>query len=343
MTSSRRFAFASIFLLALAPGAALAQRTAADLETARQLYNQGIELRDKGDLAGALEKLKSAHALGNTPITGAELCKTHAALKQPVEAREVCLSVGRIPPLSGETERSQQARADAARVAEEVKGRMGSVTVKLQGVPPGREPTVTIDGRALPPEALDVARAVNPGKHVVTARVGSGGETRATLEVREGESRVLELTVQPPPADEPPVAAGGAAPTYYEPPPKKAKSSVLPTVGWVMAGVGAAIGTAGGLVALSAKGDLDDACLPAPDGTKTCGRADHATLSRGQTWGTVSTVAFVGAGVGVVLAVIGTLSNRSSAAGGAASKPAVATPRVTPVLGLGAGGIHGTF
>ena len=98
---------------------AYAQRSATDLESARQLYNQGVQLRDMGDLKGALEKLKAAHALGNTPITGLELCKTHAALVQPVEAREVCLGVARIPPLAGETPRSQDARSEAGRIAEE--------------------------------------------------------------------------------------------------------------------------------------------------------------------------------------------------------------------------------
>src|SRR5689334_14406679 len=108
MTSTRRArVFASaLFLVALGTTTgARAQRTAADIESARQLYNQGIELRDKGDMKGALEKFRAAHALGNTPLTGIELCKTHAALKQPVEAREICLGVARIPPTAQETSR----------------------------------------------------------------------------------------------------------------------------------------------------------------------------------------------------------------------------------------------
>src|SRR3954462_3241663 len=90
----RLLAICTLMMASASP--AFAQRSAADIETARQLYNQGVDMRDKGDLRGALEKLKAAHALGNTPITGVELCKTHAALAQPVEAREVCLGVGRI-------------------------------------------------------------------------------------------------------------------------------------------------------------------------------------------------------------------------------------------------------
>ena len=136
--SSRRILVLCTFLLTAAPAAAHAQRTAADLESARQLYNQGIELRDKGDTKGALEKFRAAHALGNTPLTGIELCKTHAVLKQPVEAREVCLGVARIPPLAQETARSQEARSEAARIAEEQRPKIGALRLDIKAVPQGR-------------------------------------------------------------------------------------------------------------------------------------------------------------------------------------------------------------
>ena len=51
-------------------------------------------------------------------------------------------------------------------------------------MPPGREPTVIVDGVAVPSAALGEPRAVNPGVHLVTAKVGGGAETRATLETR---------------------------------------------------------------------------------------------------------------------------------------------------------------
>src|SRR5687767_13536494 len=117
MTSSKRIlALCTILLSLFAAGPARAQRTAADLESARQLYNQGIGLRDAGDLRGALEKFRAAHALGNTPVTGIELCRTHAAMRQPVEAREICLGVARIPPTAQETQKSQDARSEAVRI-----------------------------------------------------------------------------------------------------------------------------------------------------------------------------------------------------------------------------------
>src|SRR5690606_2365598 len=171
------FRSAVVLLLSVCwASAAHAQPSAQDIETARQLYNEGLSLRDEGDMEGALEKFRAAHALGNTPLTGIELCRAHAALRQPVEAREACLAVGRIPFMRQETSRSKNARQEAARIAEVERGKIGSLRVKIMGVPVGREATVTIDGALVPPEALDAPRALNPGVHVITARVDDGPE-----------------------------------------------------------------------------------------------------------------------------------------------------------------------
>lgn len=340
MTSSRRriIAFCTL-MLAAAPSAAEAQRSAADIESARQLYNQGIALRDRGDQQGALEKFRAAHALGNTPITGIELCRSHAALAQPVEAREVCLGVARIPPLAGETSRSQDARNEAARIAEEVKPRIASLRIRITGVPQGREPTVTVDGATVPPAALGEPRAVNPGPHTVIARVGSGAETRSGIELREGEVKEITLPVQAPPAEPPPPVAGGYPPPAYGPGPRpRERSSALATTGWVIAGVGVGVGAVTGIVALSAKGDLDDKCT-----NKICGVDEHDDLDRAKAFGTVSTVGFVVGGIGLVIGLVGTLNQPSSARANAPPPPKPARASVTPVLGPGGVGLHGSF
>jgi hypothetical protein len=325
----------SLFIPALAG----AQRTAADIESARQLFNQGIELRDKGDLKGALEKFRAAHALGNTPVTGVELCKVHAALGQPVEAREVCLGVGRIPPLPQETQRSHEARAEAARIAEAEKSKISALRLKVTGVPAGWEPTVVVDGVTVPPAALGQPRAVNPGMHTVSARVGSGVETKATLETREGETRDVELIVQPPPEGERPVPvlAGGSPPPHPE-----KKGNPFATVSFVIGGVAALVGTGAGLAAMSAESDLQDKCT-----NKQCGRELHGELESAKTWGNVSTTFFVVAGLAIGAGVVSTLAAPTSKSGAlpprTASAPKPSKPTITPVLGPAGAGIHGSF
>jgi hypothetical protein len=343
MTSSRltRVATLAAFALAFAsaPRLAHAQRTAQDIESARQLYNQGIELRDKGDMKGALDKFRAAHALGNTPLTGIELCRTYAALKQPVEAREVCLGVARIPPLAQETARSQEARAEAGRIAEAEKPKIGALRLKVAGIPPGREALVLVDGTAVPPAALAEPRAINPGVHQITAKVGSGEETKATVETKEGETRDVELTVVAPaePVSPPPGTAGAAQPAKDE-----KKMSPIALGSFVLAGVAGVIGLSAGVIALNAESDLEKKCV-----NKQCGRELHDDLDSAESAGTVSTAAFVIAGIalgGGLLAML-TAPKKSTAAVPARSAHHTGEPKstFTPLLGPGGAGFRGTF
>ena len=72
---------------ALPPRPALAEPTAAEFQTARELFKQGTRLRAAGDLPGAIEKFRAADELVRTAITGLELAKTEAQAGQLVEAR----------------------------------------------------------------------------------------------------------------------------------------------------------------------------------------------------------------------------------------------------------------
>lgn len=303
-----------------------AQRTAQDIASARQLYNEGIDLRDKGDLKAALEKFKAAHALGNTPITGIELCRTHSALKQPVEAREACLAVGRIPALAEETPRSKDARSDAARLAEAERPKIGALRLKITGVPVGFQPTVTVDGVAVPAAALTEPRAVNPGIHAISAKVGTGPETRATLETSEGETRDLELAVAPPPPGEPPPTTPGTTPVQQPPPEKK---NTFATASFVIAGIAGGIGAVAGLVAISNESDLSKNCT-----NKICGPEYHDKLDSAESWGTASTTFFVIGGIALGAGIV------SSLAGGSSSTKKAS---VTPMIGVGGGGLRGSF
>ncbi len=339
MTFSRALSGVAFTAALIAGSPAYAQRSATDIESARQLYNQGMQLRDLGDLKGALEKLKAAHALGNTPITGVELCKTHAALAQPVEAREVCLGVARIPPLSGETSRSQDARNEAQRIAEEQKPKIAKVRLHITGVPAGREATVTVDGALVPAAALAEARAVNPGRHDLTAKIGKGAESRSSFDLAPGETKDITLPVQAPPVEAEPVSTLPPPGQATKPPPKR--SNGLQTAGFVVAGVGLGIGSVAGLVALSGKSDLDKTCT-----NNQCGTDQHDKLDSAKTWGTVSTVMFVVGGAGLLVGLYATLTAPKSAAQAPASRSlALVKPTlvVTPDVGPGGVGVHGSF
>ena len=342
MTSSRsirRLASLALALAIAAPSAVATaqQRSAADIAQARELFNEGLALRERGDSDAALEKLKAAHALGGTPITGDELGKTYLALGKLVEARESFLEVARIPVQARETARSKAAREDSARLAEDIRARLPSLRVKIAGAS-SSSVTVTIDGASIPSQALDTPRLVNPGDHQLSARSASGGVADAKVWLKEGESRDVELKIEATPAGSPPShAATDAAPPAALPPdvaPLAPSGGLSPLVfvGFGVAAAGAVAGGVTGFMALSKGSSVKAAC----DGT-TCPRSVDSDLRTGRTLGDVSTIAFAVAGAGAVVGVVALLLPRSKET--AATQAVTFTPWIAP----GSAGLRGTF
>ena len=217
-------------------------------------FNQGLTLREKGDAAGAVERFKAAHALAHTPLTGLELGRTYALLRQLVEAREAFLSVARIPLMPEETFRAKTARSESALLAEQLRPRIPSLTVRITGVP-ADSVAVTIDGANVPTEALAAPRLVDPGSHNVFARSTSGGTAETKVELGEGDSRDVELKIvftgggQTPPTQT--VDAGRREPAPFSlsdtsnGQSSTARSRVLE---WSLMGAGAAVGAAGAVL-----------------------------------------------------------------------------------------------
>jgi hypothetical protein len=335
MTSSERLALALALSVSLfapvaraqtAPAPSAQEPSAADLETARALYKEGKELRAHGDLAGALAKLKAAHELGRTPITGLELARTYEMLHLLVEARAICLDIGRIPVASDETERSANARAEAVVLADQLRGREATLVVHFGGVPPGAAVSLSIDKGAVPPAATAELHKVNPGTHDLEARVEGRAAVTATVDVKEGETREVSLTLPPPPVVH---VERPRSPPPPPPPPPTAPRNSLATAGFVIGGVGIAVGSLTGLLALSKKSDLDSQCPQ-----KVCPTTANDDLDSAKAWATFSTVAFVAGGVGAAVGLIALVAGRSNDA-----------PHEGAALFIGPGsvGVHGAF
>lgn len=106
-----------------APRTVWAQTAPDDVAQARALFVHASELRDQGDLRGALEKFNAAHALAVNPVTTFELARTYEALGMLEEARTAYESIAGLPVQADETERATSARRDGAKAAESLKAR----------------------------------------------------------------------------------------------------------------------------------------------------------------------------------------------------------------------------
>ena len=94
---SRWAMWAIILLAAVTTKFSWAAPTQADRETARTLMDQADAQFEAKSYAEALKLYQAAHDLMGVPTTGLEVAKARAALGQLVEARDMALSVTRIP------------------------------------------------------------------------------------------------------------------------------------------------------------------------------------------------------------------------------------------------------
>ncbi len=302
--------------------------SAADSETALQLFKEGKALRDVNDFQGALVKFRAAYALVATPITALELGRTYAALGKFVEAREVLLAVFRLPVLPNESARGAEARQDAAQLATNLRARIASITVKPRG-PVDPFLKLWIDGALIPPDAVSASHLLNPGKHrlVIESR---GHTVRSELTVGESEAREVEIVLpQPEPGPSGPETPPVVTPPVRPPEPKSnALRNTLIYGGFGAAVVGVGVGTATGLMTLSRADKLKGTCTS--DGR--CPASAQADLDASATTGTVSTVMFGVAIGGAALGLAGLFFTT-------AEPVRFGQVRLTPT----AGGVRGSF
>ena len=232
-----------------------------------------------------------------------------------------------MPVAGDETEKSAEARVEAAKLAEDLRPRIPALQVKLQGLAAGETAHLSIDGVAVPDAALGEPQKVDPGRHSVAARVGDGRaarEARGEAEVTEGQTVEITVTIPSTPAVPPPPPPS---------PPSGDASPVLVRAGFATAIAGGAVGLIAGVTALNKKGQLSGECPGNQCPTDTGGQQDLATA---KTWANVSTVAFAVGGAGAIVGIIGLLTAR-----GDGDRHEQAS--VSPWLGIGAAGVHGRF
>jgi hypothetical protein len=328
--------------------------TAADKDTARALMAQGAELRDKNDLKGALQSFQAADAIMHVPSTSLEVAKTEAALGELVEARDAALAAARYPLKPGEPKPFIEARKDAQTLSDDLEPRIPSLQITVKNAPSGATPKVDVDGVNIPAAALAFPRKVNPGHHVVTAVAGDA-HTQSEVDVKEREIKgvVLDLpTVAPPPP--PPVALTNTPPEQQksiEPDHPKKNFPVISIIGFGVGVAGVAVGSVTGILSLSKTSSLKDQCpnnqCPASVYDSSSFQSDKSSAS---TMGTISTIAFIVGGAGVVVGVVGLFLPQGHASAHATTgdtmKPAKTgwiSPWLAPAAGGGAAGLVGAF
>jgi hypothetical protein len=278
-------------------GVAQAQPSAAKRETARELMAEARQLRDRGDLEGALSRFSAADAIMNVPTTGFEVAVTQAELGNLVEARESLLRVLGMAQAQDEAAPFREARAKARALHEQLLQRIGSIVFTAGDVSEADELELRVDGEIVPRAMLGLRFRVNPGKHQVVAR-SRGRELWRELDVGQGQSVEVRLAFQ-----KPPLARRRHESRTVPPPkpPRRVPQTGTPALAYVGVGVGAVgivIGSVAGVSAINHKNSAADACID-----KRCPPSTWLDLQTAHNMAVTSNVGFLIGGAGLAFAV----------------------------------------
>jgi len=315
--------------------------SAGDRETARSLVEEGKQKRDKNDLQGALEAFRAADAIMHVPTTGMLVARTQVQLGLLVDARDTAVRVARLVPAPDDPPPFTQARKEAEQLADELAPRIPTLKVTLQGVQAdGTRARVTIDEAPVAVAALVAPRKMNPGHHVVVAKLGGQDrQQEVDLAERDAKEVTLDLTGLEAVAEggEEGGQPGGAGAGGVEPPGEKERTKTSPLVyaGFGVGAVGLVVGSVAGILTLSKKDTASQKCQDFK-----CPPAAYDDLDAANGMATISTVGFVVAGIGATVGVIGLIVGGGKAA---PKSPAASAASVTPWIGPGSAGLRGAF
>jgi len=339
MASERQWIAAALVGASLSLAAvAQADPSAADRETARSLMQEARNLRDKGDMPGALRRFQAADAIMHVPTTGLEVARAQVALGLLVEARDTIAGIRQTTAKPNEPPQFKEARANADKLEASLEGRVPAITIVLHGAAAGDQAAVTVDEVPLSAEVVGLPRRVDPGHHVIVAKTAHA-EGKQEIDVTEGQQQEVQVTLvatEPAPGV---VESAPQSPPVEETPPSPTTShgpTALTWAGVALAGAGVAVGTVAGVLSMSKKSLLESECTD-----HICGPSSDGTYNSANTFATMSTIAFAAAGAGAAVAVVSLIVGHSTV-----SAPAAQTPealRITPWMGLGTAGLRGAF
>jgi hypothetical protein len=157
-------------------------------ETARTLFNEGLEYSDAGRWHEAADRFRRAYQAKATSEIGYNLAQAYSRLGYLATAAELLRRAAADPEAPIAVREAAQLRL--AQVAP----RLGRLTVHLD---PQAGGFAYLDGRLLEPARLGVLLPVDPGPHLLQARWRGGPDLSRRISVAEGSDSQVTLALAP--------------------------------------------------------------------------------------------------------------------------------------------------
>jgi hypothetical protein len=302
----RAGSFLGVVAVLVAPSA-FAQTKAGSRAAAEALFKQGRELMLAGKYAAACPKFEASEQLEPGLGTLLNLAACYEKLGRTASA---WAEYRKAIPLSRSA--GAKAREDlAAEHAQQLEGRLSTLTIRGGGDSARGELEVRRDGVVLQPAELGSAIPVDPGEHLIEASAPGRQPWSFKVEVGPDAAKVFVDIPQLQPASTaaPPSPAAPiiATPSPVSQPPSDnpaSDGSTQRVTGLALGGVGVVgvgLGAFFGLRAFGKWADTKDACTDYPYG---CGQDGTEHRESASSAGTTSTIAFIAGGALLATGVV---------------------------------------
>jgi hypothetical protein len=289
----RKRAWAAGAGLALLGSPALAaDPSAADKETGRNLYVEGMRLLDAHDYAGAERACRGAHSIVQVPPASVCWGRALEGLGRLVEARDAFMEAAHFAASAGEPKVFTEARDAASAEADKLAARIPTLAIAVTGAADTARLSATIDGATIASDTVRLARKVDPGTHVVI--VSAPGFRPARIEVATTEGQEARVDVALSPGEAGTEGAKPSAPMA----PAPGVSRGVPMLAIVAGGVGVAglaLGVGTALAATSKHSALQGECTGS-----ICPPSAQGDLNSFHSLRTISAASYVVGALGIV-------------------------------------------
>lgn len=280
------------------PRAATAQTS--DPNAALEFAVKGLEYFKAGDYERAYVHFDQAELRQHAPPHLLYMARAQRKRGLLLEARDLYQRIVVEELGASAPEQFRKAQEDARAEYSELSMRIPGLRIIVKGVPE-QQATVRINGNQVSSREFG-RKELNPGRYEVEASAPDAPTVRQSVVLAEGETKPVELTLEPRIAPARPGGPAGAGMSNADGTQRGSSGSTsIPAI--VAYGVGVAglgVGLVTGLMSLGEVGKLQRACGP----DKTCTPAERPIANRAKQLGDFSTAGFIVGGVGIATGTV---------------------------------------
>lgn len=165
---------------------------------ARAAFAEGIDLQEKKDCVTALPKFELAERMYDAPTHLLHIAQCQVSTGRLIEAQESYATLAHLTLPTQAPAAFREAQGAGAKELARLKPRIP--TLRIETTPAAaslKNVGVQINGTQLPPDLLGIARPMNPGRYRVIVAAGPGRSGTGEVELKEGETKTLEVKVSP--------------------------------------------------------------------------------------------------------------------------------------------------